>query len=152
MQDLVEIAADDLVAAPAVEGFGARVPESDRALEVAHDDGFGGEFQQFGTLAMMGLALAKRFGAFGDEALEVGIEALELQGFAVQLDEDADFGAQNFRDDGDGDVVDGAASVAVDLVGVGEVDAGDEDDGGFAESAGAGGSCRPARSRRVRAC
>ena len=58
----------------------------------------------------------------------------ELAGLAVELDEDADFGAQNLGDDGDRDVVDGAAAVAVDLVGVGEVDAGDEDDGGLAEA------------------
>ncbi len=132
-QNLMEVAADNLIAVPAVERFGAGVPEADGALEIANDDGFGGEFEELGALAVVGFALAELFGAFGDAALEVGVEALELAGLAMELDEDANFRAQNFGNNGHGDIVDRTAAIAVDLVGIGEMDAGDEDDGGFAE-------------------
>ena len=133
-QKLVQIAAEDVFASPAIEAFGACIPETDGAVLVAHDDGFGSKLEEFGSLAVVGFALTQRFRAFGDDALKVGIEALELEGLAMELDEDADFGAQDLGNYGDGDVIDGAAAVAVDLVLVGEVDARDEDDSGFAEA------------------
>ena len=47
----------------------------------------------------------------------------------MQFDKDADLGAQHLGNDGNGDVIDRAAAIALDLVGIGEVHAGDEDDG-----------------------
>ena len=83
---------------------------------------------------MVGFALAQFLGALGHAAFQVGVEPRELAGLAMQFDEHPDLGAQHFRNDGHGDVVDRAPAIAVDLVGVGKVDAGDEDDCSLAEA------------------
>src|SRR5580704_15488154 len=52
----------------------------------------------------------------------------------MQVREDADLCAQEFGDDGNGNVVDGAALVGLQLVEIGEVHGGNKDDGGFLET------------------
>ena len=90
--------------------------------------------------------------ALGDPQLELAIQPLELPRLAVQLDEDADLGAQDLRHDRHRDVVHGAVLVALQPVELGERDAGDEDDRRLAGSAGARASSPPARTRRAPAC
>src|ERR1700709_343856 len=51
-------------------------------------------------------ALAELLRPLLDALLELAIELLELPRLAMQLGEDADFGAQQLRHDGDGDIVD----------------------------------------------
>ena len=52
----------------------------------------------------------------------------------MQFDKDADLGAQDFGNHGHRNVVDRAAAIALNLVGIGEVNAGDEDDRGLLEA------------------
>ena len=52
----------------------------------------------------------------------------------MQLGEDAHLGAQQLGHDGDRDVIDRAALVALDAIRIGEVDGGDEDDRGLLEA------------------
>ena len=56
------------------------------------------------------------------------VHVLELPGFAIKLGEDADLGAQQLRNHGNGDVVDGATLVAANAIEIGEMHARDEDD------------------------
>ena len=71
------------------------------------------------------------FGALGDALLQLLVQRLQLPAFAMQLGKDADFRAQQFGNDRDGDVVNGALAIAFDSINVGEVNAGDEDDRGL---------------------
>ncbi len=52
----------------------------------------------------------------------------------MEIDKDADLGTKNFGNDGNRDVVDGAATVALYLVGVGKMHARNEDDCGLLET------------------
>ena len=79
-------------------------------------------------------ALPQLLGAFLDPLFEFAIEPFKLPRLAMEFGEDADLGPQELRDDGDGDVVHRAALVALDAVQIGEVDGGDEDDGGLLEA------------------
>src|ERR1700733_13294262 len=133
MQELMKVASGNLFALPAIEGFGAGIPKTNAATHIADDDGLGGQLQQLGAFAVMGFALAQLFGAVFDAPLQLAVEAFELASLAGHFDKEPDLGAQHFGNDRNGDVVDGAAAVAVDLVDIGEVNAGDEDEGGLAE-------------------
>ena len=66
-----------------------------------------------------------------DARFELFVEPLKLPGFAVELGEDLDLGAEHLRDHRDRHVVHGAHGVAPQSVYVGEVDRRDEDDRGF---------------------
>ncbi len=55
-------------------------------------------------------------------------------GLAMQLGEHADFGAKQFGNDRNGNVIDGPALIALEAVQIGEVHRGDEDDGGLLEA------------------
>ena len=66
-----------------------------------------------------------RGGAVPDSAI------FELPGLSVQFGKDADLGAQQFRNDRNGNVVDRAALVAFQAVEIGEMHGGNEDDGGL---------------------
>ena len=124
----MQILAHHLFALPAVEVFRAGIPEQDFAVHIAHHDGFGRQFQQFGASAELLFALAQFFGAFCHAPFQFVVQHLEHARLAMQFDKDADLGAQHFGNYRNGDVVDRAAAIALDLVGVGEVNAGDEDD------------------------
>ena len=69
-----------------------------------------------------------------DSLLEFAIEPLKLPRLPMEFGEDADLRPQELRDDGDGDVVDCTALVALDAIRIGEMNGGDEDDGGFLEA------------------
>ena len=73
-------------------------------------------------------------GALADPELEVRIELFKLLGLAEQLDEDPHLGAQQFRNDGDRYIVDGAKLIAPQAIHVGHLDGGDEDDSRLAEA------------------
>ena len=51
--------------------------------------------------------------------------------FPVQFGEYADFRAQEFRNDGHGNIIHGAALVSLELVEIGQVHRGDKDDRGL---------------------
>ena len=76
------------------------------------------------------LKLLQRRRALGHPLLELGVEALELPGLAVQVDEHLDLGAQQLRHHGHGHVVHRPQLIAAQLVGIGVHDRGDENDGG----------------------
>ncbi len=67
-------------------------------------------------------------GALGDPLLELAIQSLRLPRLAVELGEDANFGAQQLRDHRHRDVVHRPGLVALEPVEVGQVHRRDEDD------------------------
>src|SRR6202021_1638046 len=114
--------------------FGSSVPEENRSREVADHNGFCGEVEQLGALAQRGdaflqfrIQFAEFFATLCNALFELTVKGLQLAGFAIKLDEDADLGAQDFGDDGNGDVVNGATLVGADAVDIREMHGGDED-------------------------
>ncbi len=125
----MHFAAHDLFAPPPVEILGAGAPELNVAFQIPNHDGFGGKLEQVGARPELFLAKAQLFSALSHSALQIVVEHFQLPGFAVQIDKDADLGAQHLGHNGHGDIVDRAAAVTLDLVGIGEVNSGNENDG-----------------------
>ena len=123
-QQLLDFLADSFFPAPAIQLLSARIPELDHVIQIADDDGFSGELEQVG-------ALLQRFGALADKLFQPLVQRFQLPAFAMQLREHADLGAQQFGDDRNGDVIHRALPVSLHAIDVGEVNAGDEDDGGL---------------------
>src|SRR5580692_127821 len=124
----MQVLTNGFVPAPAVERLRAPIPELNYAVEVAYDDGFCGELQKVGLGAESRFALLQLLGALLHALLKLGVESFQHARLAMQLDKDSDFGAQHFWNDGNRDVIHGAAAIALDFVGVRKSDAGDEDD------------------------
>src|SRR5499425_1853795 len=68
--------------------------------------------------------------SLGDATLELLVELFELPGFAIELGEDPDLGAQHFGNDWHRDVIDRAHFIGAQAVDVGQMDGGNEDDRG----------------------
>ena len=95
---------------------------SDVVVVGAETGGLACQPQTLLALAQLGARGFELFRSLGNSALELVVELLELLGFAVELGEDLDLGAQDFRHHWNGDVVDRPAVVAADIIDVGEVD------------------------------
>ena len=65
-----------------------------------------------------------------DATLELLVELFELPGFAIELGEDPDLGAQHFGNDRHRDVIDRAHFIGAQSIDVGQMDGGNEDDRG----------------------
>ena len=59
------------------------------------------------------------------------IELLELTRLAIELGENADLGAQHFRDDRHRDIIHGAHLIGAQAIDIGEMNGGNEDDRGL---------------------
>src|SRR5579859_7348033 len=108
--------------------FGSGVPEQDFAAIAAFHDGFRCKVEQLGTSAKLFLPSPQLFGAFCYALLQLVIQHFEHARFTMEFDEDADLGSQNIRYNRDRNVIDSAASIALNFVRVSEVNAGDEND------------------------
>src|SRR5262249_36794405 len=65
-----------------------------------------------------------------DATLELLVELFELPGFAIELGEDPDLGAQHFGNDRHRNVIDRAHFIGAQAIDVGQMDGGNEDDRG----------------------
>ncbi len=70
----------------------------------------------------------ERLGALGDPLLQFFVEKMELAGLAVQLGEDADLGAQQFRHHRHGQIIHRAGLIAAQIIVLRHMDGRDEDD------------------------
>ena len=67
-------------------------------------------------------------GALGHSLLQFGVEPLECASLSIQLRKDTHLGAEDLGNDGDGDVVDGAAFVSAQPIEIVQHDSRHEDD------------------------
>src|SRR6185369_1241170 len=115
-QKNMDVFSEDFIAVPSIEALCVGIPELNRIVQVADDDCFGREVEQFCACAELFLTLLQLFCASRNSLFKLIVEHFEHPRFSMQLDEDADLGTQDFGDDGDRDVVDCTASIALNLV------------------------------------
>ena len=92
------------------------------------------------------------FGALQNTLLEIAIQSFEYAGLAMQIGEDSDFGAQQFGNNRNRNVIHRAVLVTFELVEVSKVNSGDKNDGGALETRDADESSQPIGIHRVPAC
>src|ERR1700739_1106294 len=110
------------------------IPKEHFAIESAFHDRFSGQIQQFCTCSELFFSTPQFVSALCDALFQLIIQRLEHAGLAMQLDEDADLRSQHLRHDRNGNIVNSAAAITLNLVGVRQVNPGDEDDRSLLES------------------